>query len=153
MTLALKNISNCNCFRLSRLYLFVVPGCCYCIGRVFMKASALRWTCGYEDQSIALDLWLWWPEQLMPTRQPTTSSIVFTNVNAVASKQCRSLVYTFLPVFFPTVIDALLDTHRSCVFFSPIYYSLCGRFHRLAYKGPLSCSSEGLVTWLATQYH
>ena len=75
VALTLENISNCSCFRLGRLNLFGVLGCC-CIGRVFMKASALRWTCGYEGQSMALDLWLLRPEQLMPTRQPTTSPIV-----------------------------------------------------------------------------
>ena len=50
VTFALEDVSNCSCLRLSRLNTFGVPGCCYGIGRVFMKASALRWTCGCEGQ-------------------------------------------------------------------------------------------------------
>ena len=92
VTFALEDISNCSCFRLSRLNIFGVPGCCYCSGRVFMTASALRWTCSYEGQRIALYLWVWRPEQLVPTRQPPTSSIVFSNVDAVASIRCRRAV-------------------------------------------------------------
>jgi len=100
VTFALEDVSNCSCFRLSRHFIFGVPGCCYFVGRVFMKASALRWTCSYEGQRIALYLWVWRPEQLMPTRQPTTSSIVFSNVNGVASIRCRRAVKISLPVFF-----------------------------------------------------
>ena len=37
---------------------FIVRGC-YCVRRVFTKARALRWTCGYGGQSIALDVCLW----------------------------------------------------------------------------------------------
>ena len=51
----------------------------------------------------------------MPTRQPTTSSIVFSNVNGVASMRYRRAVKISLPVFFSTLVDALLDTHRSFV--------------------------------------
>ena len=100
VTFALEDVSTCSCFRLSRLNIFGVPGCCYFIRRVFMKASALRWTCSYEGQRIALYLWVWRPEQLVPTRQPPTSSIVFSNVDAVASIRCRRAVKVSLPVFF-----------------------------------------------------
>ena len=44
VTFALEDVPNCSCLRLSRLDIFGVLGCCYFIGRVFMKASALRWT-------------------------------------------------------------------------------------------------------------
>ena len=74
MTLALEKDSIRRCYGLSRLYLYFVVVIALdvslrrpelCVGRVVMEVRALRWTCVYGGQSIALDVWLWRSEELI----------------------------------------------------------------------------------------